>query len=72
MEAQLDPDLGLTKRRDPDALPPSNKFEAVMFWIHHAFAALGHGNTVFAIKAALLTGTAYLSCNLCSPSLTIL
>lgn len=56
METQPDTDLGSTKRRDPDALPPSNGFEAGMFWLYHAFAALGHGNTVFAIKAALLTG----------------
>ena len=54
---QLDPDsdLGTTRRRDPDALPPSNRFETAMYWLHKAFAALGHGNAVFAIKAGLLT-----------------
>ena len=51
-----DPDLGETKPRDPDALPPSNFFELLMFWMFKGFAALGGGNIVFAIKAGLLTG----------------
>ncbi|GJE89275.1 aromatic acid exporter family member 2 domain-containing protein [Phanerochaete sordida] len=55
MEQEPDSDLGATRRRDPDALPPSNKFESAMYWLHRAFAALGHGNAVFAIKAGLLT-----------------
>ena len=55
MEQGPDADLGMTRRRDPDALPPSNKFEAAMYWLHKAFAALGHGNAVFAIKAGLIT-----------------
>lgn len=53
---EADSDLGMTQRRDPDALPPSNAFETGMYWVHHALAALGHGNCVFAIKAGLLTG----------------
>ena len=56
MEHQPDTDLGMTQRRDPDALPPSNLFESLMYWLHQAFAALGSGNFVFAIKAGLLTG----------------
>lgn len=53
---EQDADLGQTRRRDPDALPPSNLFEAVMYWLYHATAALGGGNVLFAIKAGLLTG----------------
>ncbi|KAI0697464.1 hypothetical protein BC835DRAFT_1504792 [Cytidiella melzeri] len=49
------PDLGVTKSRDPDALPPSNLFELVMLWLYKGFAALGGGNVVFAVKAGLLT-----------------
>ncbi|KIP04314.1 hypothetical protein PHLGIDRAFT_493842 [Phlebiopsis gigantea 11061_1 CR5-6] len=55
MEHQPDTDLGMTQRRDPDALPPSNLFESLMYWVHQGFAALGSGNFVFAIKAGLLT-----------------
>lgn len=51
-----DSDLGQTRRRDPDALPPSNLFELVMLWLYQAGASLGGGNVVFAIKAGLLTG----------------
>lgn len=56
-ENSSDPDLGETKPRDPDALPPANIFELVMFWFYKAFAALGGGNVIFAVKAGLLTGT---------------
>ena len=49
-------DLGMAKRRDPDALPPSNAFELVMYWLHNLLGALASGNCVFAIKAGLLTG----------------
>lgn len=56
-ENSSDPDLGETKPRDPDALPPANVFELVMFWFYKAFAALGGGNVIFAVKAGLLTGT---------------
>ena len=59
MEYQSDVDLGMTQRRDPDALPPSSAFETAMYWVHHALAALGHGNCVFAIKAGLLTGNVF-------------
>ena len=51
-----DPDLGETRPRDPDALPPANLFELVMLWLYRAFAALRGGNVVFAVKAGLLTG----------------
>lgn len=51
-----DPDLGETKARDPDALPPSNLFELGMSRLYHAFMSLGGGNLLFAFKAGLLTG----------------
>ncbi len=52
----MEADLGMTSRRDPDALPPSNRFEAIMYWVHHSITSLGGGNSVFALKAGLLTG----------------
>ena len=52
----MEADLGMAKRRDPDALPPSNTFELVMYCLHDMLGALASGNSVFAIKAGLLTG----------------
>jgi hypothetical protein len=54
----IDPDrtdLGLPTRRDPDALPPSNRFEWIMNLISQGFTAFWSGNTLFALKAGLLT-----------------
>ncbi|KAJ7685439.1 hypothetical protein DFH06DRAFT_968491 [Mycena polygramma] len=48
-------DLGTVRRRDPDALPPRNRFEWTMSFLYRAFMQLGRGNTLFAIKAATLT-----------------
>ncbi|KAJ7744984.1 hypothetical protein DFH07DRAFT_20255 [Mycena maculata] len=48
-------DLGTARRRDPDALPPRNHFEWAMSLLYRAFAALGSGNTLYALKAATLT-----------------
>ncbi|KAK7688323.1 hypothetical protein QCA50_008695 [Cerrena zonata] len=48
-------DLGLTGRRDPDALPPSNFFEIVMSWLYNGFRSLMSGNSLFALKAGVLT-----------------
>ncbi|KAJ6525711.1 hypothetical protein B0H19DRAFT_1223853 [Mycena capillaripes] len=48
-------DLGSARRRDPDALPPRNRFEWTMNLLYRGFAQLGRGNTLFAIKAAALT-----------------
>ncbi|KAF4566043.1 hypothetical protein EYR36_011457 [Pleurotus pulmonarius] len=50
-------DLGEPMPRDPDALPPRNAFELVMNGLYRLALAMGHGNMVFAIKAAILTGT---------------
>lgn len=55
-DTEGDPDLGETKARDPDALPPSNMFEYIMFLLYKGFASIGGGNSLFAIKAGLLTG----------------
>ncbi|KAI0060820.1 hypothetical protein BV25DRAFT_1871013 [Artomyces pyxidatus] len=48
-------DLGLASRRDPDALPPSNPFEAVMSFLYQAVQASSRGNILFAVKAAILS-----------------
>ncbi|KAJ7905803.1 hypothetical protein B0H14DRAFT_25200 [Mycena olivaceomarginata] len=48
-------DLGMARRRDPDALPPRNRFEWVMGLVYRGFAELGKGNTLYALKAATLT-----------------
>ncbi|KAF8268962.1 hypothetical protein EI94DRAFT_1799762 [Lactarius quietus] len=48
-------DLGVAQRRDPDALPPRNSFEALMNVLYHSFRGLSRGNQLFAIKAGVLT-----------------
>ena len=60
VEGGGDPDLGQTQPRDPAALPPSNWFELIMFWLYKGFAALGGGNVLFAVKAGLLTGKSHI------------
>ncbi|KAF5319812.1 hypothetical protein D9611_012858 [Ephemerocybe angulata] len=47
-------DLGLPKRRDPDALPPRNVFEVLMNAAYRAGESMTHGNSLFAIKAGLV------------------
>ena len=49
-------DLNVPKRRDPDALPPGNAFETIMNCLYKCTVAMRGGNTLFAIKAATLTG----------------
>ena len=56
IQPDWDEDLGMTSRRDPDALPPSNLFQKVMHWIYNSVTSLGRGNALFAVKAGLLTG----------------
>ncbi|KAL1742869.1 hypothetical protein HDZ31DRAFT_42289 [Schizophyllum fasciatum] len=58
----VEEDLGLAIKRDPDVLPPANGFEWAMNHIYKAFVALGGGNSIFAIKAGIL------SVLLCLPS----
>ncbi|KAJ6630533.1 hypothetical protein B0H10DRAFT_1981580 [Mycena sp. CBHHK59/15] len=48
-------DLGMPRRRDPDALPPRNSFEWILSLSYRAVAQLGGGNTLFALKAGVLT-----------------
>ncbi|KZP16769.1 hypothetical protein FIBSPDRAFT_1047238 [Athelia psychrophila] len=55
VEPELLNDLGMAHRRDPDALPPRNQFEAFMNFLYKIMLTLGGGNTLFALKAALLT-----------------
>jgi len=49
-------DLGWPSRRDPDALPPRNSFESIMNYTYKCVIAMRGGNTLFAVKAAVLTG----------------
>lgn len=46
----------MTKRRNPDALPPGNYIEALGKLAHHSIVGLGRGNAEFSLKAAILTG----------------
>ncbi|KAI0638721.1 hypothetical protein C8Q77DRAFT_1044286 [Trametes polyzona] len=55
IQPEWNDDLGTTRRRDPDALPPTNAFQYVMHWVYESVTALGRGNALFAIKAGLLT-----------------
>ncbi|KDR73331.1 hypothetical protein GALMADRAFT_228417 [Galerina marginata CBS 339.88] len=48
-------DLGLPRRRDPDALPPRNIFESFLRGLHYFLVGLGSGNAIFGMKAGLLT-----------------
>lgn len=58
-------DLGMARRRDPDALPPGNTFEAMMNYLYKITLTLRGGNTLFALKAALLTGIYLLALLIC-------
>ena len=49
-------DLGIPRRRDPDALPPRNFLEWIMSQLYLGVTGLGGGNALFAVKAGLLTG----------------
>jgi hypothetical protein len=55
VEEEWESDLGQAKGRDPDALPPRNRFEFVISYVYSKLAALGRGNALFALKAGLLT-----------------
>jgi hypothetical protein len=49
-------DLGLPEKRDPDALPPRNALELIMNTVYHALNSVTAGNSLFAIKAGLISG----------------
>ncbi|KAF9457122.1 hypothetical protein BDZ94DRAFT_1203283 [Collybia nuda] len=55
LEPAILEDLGMPRRRDPDALPPNNIVEQALNIVYHAVLSIGGGNALFAIKAALLT-----------------
>ena len=50
-------DLGMPRRRDPDAFPPRNMLESAMNLVYHAVSGLTRGNVVFALKAAVMSGS---------------
>ncbi|KAJ3877319.1 hypothetical protein F5051DRAFT_408806 [Lentinula edodes] len=47
--------LPYPKRRDPDALPPSNVAELMGRWIYKRIVGLTTGNALYAVKAGVLT-----------------
>lgn len=56
LEPEVMEDLGIaTRRRDPDALPPKNRFEWVMSKVYVFLKSFGGGNALYAIKAGILT-----------------
>ncbi|EIW75984.1 hypothetical protein CONPUDRAFT_93215 [Coniophora puteana RWD-64-598 SS2] len=55
MKPQWMSDLGEVRRRDPDALPPSNWMEHIMNWIYRRALGFTGGNFLFALKAGVLT-----------------
>ncbi|TFK66336.1 hypothetical protein BDN72DRAFT_880366 [Pluteus cervinus] len=55
LEPSVAEDLGLPRRRDPDALPPRNRVEWLMSRVYYAIAGLAGGNVLFALKAGVLT-----------------
>lgn len=56
LEPAVMDDLGMPRRRDPDALPPNNAVERILNILYHGIFSLGGGNMLFAMKAGLLTG----------------
>ena len=55
MEKEWREDLGHAKMRDPDALPPTNAFEWIMNALYRGCLELVHGNSLYAVKAGVLT-----------------
>jgi hypothetical protein len=55
MQKEWREDLGHARRRDPDALPPKNAFEWVMNALYRGCSELAQGNSLYAIKAGVLT-----------------
>lgn len=56
MQKEWREDLGHAKMRDPDALPPKNAFEWIMNALYRGCLELVQGNSLYAIKAGVLTG----------------
>ncbi|TDL16038.1 hypothetical protein BD410DRAFT_731828 [Rickenella mellea] len=55
IDLDVSEELGAARRRDPDALPPRHRLQAIGILMHYFIVGLGRGNTVFAIKAGVLT-----------------
>ena len=55
MQKEWREDLGHARMRDPDALPPNNAFEWIMNALYRACSEMVQGNSLFAIKAGVLT-----------------
>jgi len=55
MQKEWREDLGHARTRDPDALPPKNVFEWVMNALYRGCSELAQGNSLYAIKAGVLT-----------------
>ena len=55
MQKEWGEDLGHAKMRDPDALPPKNAFEWIMNALYRGCSELVQGNSLYAIKAGVLT-----------------
>jgi len=55
MQREWREDLGHARGRDPDALPPKNAFEWVMNALYRGCSEFAQGNSLYAIKAGVLT-----------------
>lgn len=55
MQKEWREDLGHARMRDPDALPPKNAFEWIMNALYRGCSEFVQGNSLFAIKAGVLT-----------------
>ncbi|KAI0917777.1 hypothetical protein AcV7_007101 [Taiwanofungus camphoratus] len=55
IDQEMEDDLGMASRRDPDALPAQNTFQKAMNLLHRALVGLSGGNALFALKAGVLT-----------------
>jgi len=55
MQKEWGEDLGHARMRDPDALPPTNAFEWIMNALYRGCSELVQGNSLYAIKAGVLT-----------------
>ncbi|THU98769.1 hypothetical protein K435DRAFT_720372 [Dendrothele bispora CBS 962.96] len=51
----IEDDLGMPRKRDPDALPPRNTLESIARKVYKLVVSLASGNTLYALKAAFLT-----------------
>lgn len=60
-EYHMEGDLGNAARRDPDAMPPENLFQLLMSWVYRGYNEFFSGNSLFALKAGVLTSKLYSS-----------